>query len=148
MLSLQNRRLVSWGGEGAIRFWDLEGHPLAGGALDAHFGGVEGVLVLDNERLVSWGEADCAIRFWDLEGRLLPDGDPAAHLGGVKGVLVLQNGLLVSWDREGVICLWDRFGRLQSIPWLAPARLEIVTTVKNEVWLCLQGRPFRLVLDS
>ena len=55
MLALADR-LVSWGDEGGIRFWSLEGTPLPGGAADAHSGWVGGVLAL-GDRLVkvfSW----------------------------------------------------------------------------------------------
>jgi hypothetical protein len=59
-------RLVSWGRDGAVRFWSRDGAALPGGAADAHYGGVKGVLRV-GDRLVSWG-GDGAIRFWSLEG--------------------------------------------------------------------------------
>ena len=58
--------LVSWGGDGAIRFWSLAGEPHPGGVPKAHEGRVSRVLKLSNE-LVSWG-GDGAIRFWSLAG--------------------------------------------------------------------------------
>jgi hypothetical protein len=47
--------LVSWDGDGAIRLWDQQGKPLPGGAADAHPGGVNGVLGLNDDG-VSCGE--------------------------------------------------------------------------------------------
>jgi WD40 repeat protein len=59
-------RLVSWGDDGAILFWSLDGASLAGGAVDAHSGRVGGLLPV-SDQLVSWGD-DGAIRFWSLDG--------------------------------------------------------------------------------
>jgi hypothetical protein len=60
--------LVSWGSDGAIRFWTLAGEPRAGGDPAAHKDGVDGVRALA-DGLVSWG-GDYVIRRWD------PDGTP------------------------------------------------------------------------
>ena len=76
-------RLVSWGADGALRFWSLDGAALAGGATDAHFGEVWGVQVM-GDRLVSWGE-DGVFRFWSLDGSALPGGVIDAHRGGFGG---------------------------------------------------------------
>jgi hypothetical protein len=116
--------LVSWGGDGAIRFWSLAGEPRPGGdptahraarrGLDptAHEGGVLGVLALV-DGLVSWGH-DGAIRFWSLDGEPRPGGDPKAHEGEVWGVLALADGL-VSWGRDGVVHRSQHL-RLSSLP--------------------------------
>ena len=63
-------------------------HPTLLRSLDAHRGGVGGMLALD-ERLVSWGP-DGAIRLWSRDGMPLPGGGPDAHKGGVAGVLALD----------------------------------------------------------
>ena len=99
-------RLVSWGADGAIRFWDRDGAARPGGDSKAHVGRVEGLLALD-DRLVSWG-ADGAIRFWDRDGAARPGGDSKAHTGllGVRGVLALDDRL-VSWGADGAIRFWD-----------------------------------------
>src|ERR1700759_1035189 len=47
-------RLVSWGWDGALRFWSLEGGKLDGGAERAH-NAVMGILTLLDGRLVTWG---------------------------------------------------------------------------------------------
>jgi hypothetical protein len=104
--------LVSWGEDGAIRFWSRAGAPRAGGDPFAHEGGVLGVVALD-DGLVSWGY-DGAIRFWSRAGEPRAGGAPAAHKGGVSGggvlgVLALDDGL-VSWGYDGAIRFWSRAG--------------------------------------
>ncbi|MHC2371324.1 hypothetical protein ACVIQT_005972 [Bradyrhizobium diazoefficiens] len=59
--------LVSWGDDGAIRFWSLAGEPRLGGDARAHEGGVSGVLAL-TEGLLSWG-GDEVIRRWSRDGK-------------------------------------------------------------------------------
>jgi hypothetical protein len=100
-------RLVSWGRDGAIRFWTLAGEPLLGGDPAAHQGKVQGILALA-DGLVSWGW-DGAIRFWTLAGEPLTGGDPAAHQRQVWGVLALADGL-VSWGADGAIRFWTLAG--------------------------------------
>ena len=101
---------VSWGGDGTIRFWTLDGDPLPGSIAEAHPSNVKGVLPLE-DRLVSWG-ADGAIRFWTFDGDPLPGGDPNAHVGsmiGVNGILLLEDRL-ISWGHDGAIRLWNLDG--------------------------------------
>jgi hypothetical protein len=57
---------VSWGSDGAIRFWTLAGEPRPGGDPAAHQGGVGDVLALA-DGLVSWG-GDDVIRRWSPDG--------------------------------------------------------------------------------
>jgi hypothetical protein len=99
--------LVSWGRDGAIRFWSRAGEPRPGGPAAAHQGGVWGVLAL-GDRLVSWG-GDGAIRFWSYAGEPRPGGDPAAHQGSVEGALALGNRL-VNWSLEGSIRFFNPAG--------------------------------------
>jgi hypothetical protein len=58
--------LVSWGRDGAIRFWSLSGEPRPGGDPTAHQGGVRGLLAMA-DGLVSWGE-DNIVRRWRIDG--------------------------------------------------------------------------------
>ena len=95
--------------------------------------------------LVSWG-ADGAIRFWTLLGEPRPRGDPAAHWGGVAGVLALADGL-VSCGWDDVIRQWSPDGMPDSPAWIAPARLNIVTKVADDLWVGLLGRPHRRLLS-
>ena len=105
-----------------IRFWDRQGNPLPGDAIDAqsaHW--IEGVLAV-GDRLVSWGPYRAisdgqvswgpygAISFWDGQGNPLPGGVPHAHsTWGVIGVLAAGDRL-VSWGEDGAIRFWDRHG--------------------------------------
>ena len=107
--------LVSWGNDGAIRFWDSSGQPLPDhGDGHAHSGLVSGVMAF-GEGLVSWGWNDGAIRFWDAKGRRMPNhGDKRAHLDGVGGVIAYGDGL-VSWGwNDGAIRFWDATGQRLS----------------------------------
>jgi hypothetical protein len=99
--------LVSWGDDGAIRFWSLDGAPLPGGRSDAHSGFVWGVLPL-HDRLISWG-SDAMIRFWGIDGVPLPDRITNAHLGYHWDVLTLADRL-VCWGDDGSIRFWSLDG--------------------------------------
>ncbi len=98
--------LVSWGSDGAIRFWSYTGEPRPGGDSHAHEFVVRGVLPL-SDQLVSWG-SDGAIRFWSHTGESRAN-IPEAHEVPVEGVLALADGL-VSWDDDGAICFWSSAG--------------------------------------
>jgi WD40 repeat protein len=104
-------RLVSWGEDGAIRCWSLDGAALAGGASDAHASGVNGILPV-GDRLVSWG-GDGAIRFWSLNGAALAGGPADAHTGGVNGILPIDDRL-ISWGGDGAIRFWSFDGAALS----------------------------------
>jgi hypothetical protein len=80
-----------------------------------------------------------------LAGEPRPGGDPAAHRGGVGGVLALADGL-VSWGEDHVIRRWGLDGAHRGPAWIAPAPLEIVTKVNDDLWVGLIGRPHRLLL--
>ena len=109
---------MSWGADGAIRFWTLAGEPRPGGDPAAHRGEVGGIVALA-DGLVSWGSVsfdfrphesgDGAIRLWTLAGEPRPGRFPAVHGGGVRGVLALADGL-VSWGWDGAIRFWTVAG--------------------------------------
>ena len=100
-------RLVSWGEDGTIRFWSLDGTPLDGGAADAHSRSVSGVLPV-GDRLVSWG-GDGAIRFWSLDGIPMGGGAVGAHSRSVSGVLPVGDRLVI-WGYDGAIRFWSLDG--------------------------------------
>ena len=110
---------MSWGLEGAIRFWNQEGQTIQGGDPTAHPYGVEGTIGLENGR----GELGPRGRNPLLEpGRPVNPGggDPAAHPKGALGVHGLENGRLVSWGLDGAIRFWGQEG--QPIPGGRPRR--------------------------
>jgi hypothetical protein len=136
--------LVSWGRDGAIRFWTLAGEPRPGIARQAHPGGVWRVLALA-DGLVSWGQ-DGAIRFWTLAGEPRPGGEYAVRHGEVGGILALADGA-VSWGDGDIIRRWTPDGVPHGPPWIAPAPLDMVTKVADDLWVGLLGRPHRLLLN-
>jgi WD40 repeat protein len=153
MLALSDT-LVSCGGDGAIRFWSLAGEPRPGGDLEAHRGCVLGALSLP-DGLVSWGR-DGSIRFWSLTGEPRPGGDLKAHqtqsmrifgYRGVRAVFAIGDELL-SWGADDLIRRWGRDNTAKGPPWIAPAPLEMVTKVDNELWIGLLGRPHRLLRNE
>jgi hypothetical protein len=99
-------RIVSWGGDGAIRQWTFEGAaiPVDGGlrGFHAHVGGVAGALAITGG-LVSWGRD--AIRFWTLEDELRPVVGWMIEPGHINGMRALADRL-VSWDTGGAIRFW------------------------------------------
>jgi WD40 repeat protein len=104
-------RLVSWGKDGAIRFWSAAGERSSGGDDNAHASYVGGVLSL-GDRLVSWG-GDGAIRFWSAAGNRLPGGDDHAHIRSICGIVPFGERL-VSWDEDGAIRFWSAVGERLS----------------------------------
>jgi WD40 repeat protein len=100
-------RLVSWGGDGALRFWSLRGEPL-GSIERAHEDGVFGVHALPDDRLVSRG-GDGALRFWGLRGEPLASVE-RAHEDEVEGVLALPDDRLVSWGGDSALRFWSLRG--------------------------------------
>jgi hypothetical protein len=95
--------------------------------------------------LVSWGW-DGAIRFWSLAGEPRPGGDPKAHEGSVEDVWALADGL-VSLGRDEAIRFWSLAGEPTGSAWIAPANVEMVATVNDDLWVGLLGRPHRLLFD-
>jgi len=106
-------RLVSWGDEGGIRFWSLEGTPLPGGAADAHSDVVRGMLAL-GDCLVSYGQ-DGAIRFWSSEGNPL---DILVVPGGISGLYFRFDRLIAVgrtlWIYELARCTPERSAKAPS----------------------------------
>ncbi|GAA2888011.1 hypothetical protein GCM10010517_51920 [Streptosporangium fragile] len=107
-------RVVSGGGDGTIRIWDLDtGRQRA--ALTGHTGTVSSVAVTpDGSRVVSGG-GDGTIRIWDLEtGR--QRAMRADHGGWVYSVAVTPDGSRVVSGGHGPIWVWDlRSGRRRAM---------------------------------
>src|ERR1700736_3462075 len=58
-------RLLSWGRDGTVRFWSVEGAPI-GEALSAHDGGVAGATVLSNGCILTGGNEGAIL--WNADG--------------------------------------------------------------------------------
>lgn len=106
-------KIVSWGLDGALRFWSFTGELCTGGDLGAHKHGIDCVLKL-RDRLVSCGSA--TVRFWSLDGEPLPGGDSSADACREYSlrIFALPDGL-VSWDSARAIRVWDLDGQSRSL---------------------------------
>ncbi|MCJ2186233.1 WD40 repeat domain-containing protein [Novosphingobium beihaiensis] len=104
-------KLVSWGADGAIRFWDASGKLLTDEGEDrAHKAMSVGGVIAHGEGLVSCGGLG-SIRFWDASGKRLADkGDDCAHASSIGNVFAFGEGL-VSWGDRRAIRFWDASGK-------------------------------------
>ena len=72
--------------------------------LTRHDGDVNGAMVLDDGRVLSWS-SDGTLRIWDVatgEGRSL-----TGHHGSVRGADALPDGRALSWGDDGKLRTWD-----------------------------------------
>ena len=89
---------------------------------------------------------DGAIRFWNQQGESISGVIPP-HISAVLACSLLPDGRLVSCDHS-VIRFWDPKGVPKGDPWFAPVALDFVTVVGSNVWLFLQGRPYKLIINE
>jgi WD40 repeat protein len=97
---------VSWMHQGFITINDVEsGHELR--VWQAHPGGVLGLAVSDNGRILASGGEDRAIRLWEVpSGRQLAQWD--AHPASVTALAFKPGGMvLLSGAADGSLKLWD-----------------------------------------
>ncbi len=98
---LASGRLISWAGDGLLVIWDLRPN----GSLhevrrwqgygDSRYGGVKGIRVLEDQRILSWGADELKLSGPELAGKSRVFADP-----GVAGVAELKDGRLMTWSRE------------------------------------------------
>ena len=104
--------------------------------LRGHEVGLDGVLVLPGERVLTWGR-DGTLRWWRSDGaalkRVLAHDHPSDPGGdddtGVHGVLRLEDGRLLSWGVDRTAKLWRDDGSLietflRAETWVYPERLH------------------------
>jgi WD40 repeat protein len=90
--------------EKLLRIWDADtGECVA--VLDDETSWVEGALVLDDGRIVSW-HFDGELRLWDSESGCCT-ARFGRHAGRVAGGSVLPDGRMLSWSKDGTIRIWD-----------------------------------------
>jgi hypothetical protein len=99
--------LVSWGRDGAIRFWDQQGNPRPGGAPNAHLSGYPPGMVALADGLVEL-EGD-SIRFWDRQGNPRPRLARKGDYSWIYGAIALGDRA-VSWSSDGAIRFWNTQG--------------------------------------
>ena len=118
---LPDGSVLSWGGDGTLRVWDLTTRE--GRVLTSH-GSVRGALVLSDGSMLSWGD-DGTLRVWDLttrESRAL-----TGHEDSVGGVLVLSDGRVLSWSRDGTFRIWN----------LATGEGRVLTSHEDQIYKVL-----------
>ena len=75
--------------------------------LTGHECGVTGACILDEKRILSWGEYDSDLRIWDMDS-----GETLAVFGdseeGIEGALVLADGSILIWEKS--LAVWDNNG--------------------------------------
>ena len=108
-LVLADDRVLSWAhwswlltspsGDCSLRLWDgRTGASLA--VMEGHTSGIEGAVVLADNRVLSWSW-DCTLRLWDGQtGSLLAVMEE--HAGPVSGATVLADGRILSWACDGI----------------------------------------------
>jgi hypothetical protein len=99
-------RIVSGGGDGTVRLWQLDGSP-AGEPFKGHDDWVWSVAFSPKgDRIVSGG-GDGTVRLWQLDGS--PAGEPfKGHDGGVSSVAFSPKGdRIVSGGQDGTVRAWN-----------------------------------------
>jgi WD40 repeat protein len=127
-------RVLSWSKDRTLRIWGAKmGEPLAtmgkplvfgfwneddsvagngtsedssaGLAPTGHNSEIDGVLILNDGRVLSWS-VDGAFRLWDGQsGMLLVAME--GHPGRISGVNMMSDGRMLSWAEDGTLRLWD-----------------------------------------
>lgn len=104
-LVLPDGRVLSWGWDGTLRFWDLDGTPLQ--AVTAHSEAIRGAVPLA-AGLLTWSD-DATLRMWNHNGKCLAVLE--GHTGPVSGALLVDEGRIASWSQDGTVRLWDAHGK-------------------------------------
>ncbi|MCP5315606.1 MAG: TIR domain-containing protein [Chromatiaceae bacterium] len=136
-------------------------HELA--TLRGHTAGLDGVMALSGERMLTWGR-DGTLRWWGTDGTLLktvlahqnPTEPGSSEDTGVHGVLRLQDGRLLSWGVDKTARLWNDDGRfietfLDEPSWIRFERLDdgrIAALIGNEYRVWSPGLEPLIVLRS
>lgn len=110
-IPFSNGRIISWSWN-MLCLWDRDGVLLK--VLEGHSESIEGVLILKDERILSWSK-DKTLRLWDCEG--FPLKVLRGHTKCVGGALPLSDGRILSWsgsilgESDNTLRLWDSNGK-------------------------------------
>ncbi|MBG1265752.1 nSTAND1 domain-containing NTPase [Nostoc sp. WHI] len=114
-ISADGQTIVSGGGAGTVRLWNLQGLPLTE-PLRGYEGYVWSVAISpDGQTIVSSGD-DGTVGLWNLQG--LPLTEPLrGHEGDVNSVAISGNGqTIVSGGNDGTVRLWNLQGQTLAEP--------------------------------
>ena len=152
-LSADGASLVAGTSTGEIFLWRVADRTLML-ALQAHTGGVWGVVLSpDGQRLAS-GSGDGTLKLWDLpSGRLLAT--VHGHAGGIRGVALSPDGnLMAGGSEDGTVKLWEfpsgrllatlqgHSGGIRNVAWSGDGRLVASASFDGTVklWEIPSGR--------
>ncbi len=97
------RQVLSWGKDGMLLRWSIDGELLA--TWKGHKDWVDGVMLVDEDRALSWSKDKNAI-WWDVEaGKSLQKLE--GHAGWVRGAARLSTGEFLTWAGGGTMRVWD-----------------------------------------
>ena len=118
-ISANGQTIVSGGGDGTVRLWNLQGLPLAE-PISAHEGEIMSVAISADGQTIVSGGFDGTVRLWNLQGLLLAE-PLVDHQGRVSSVAISTDGqTIVSGGGDGTVWLWN----LQGLPLAEPIRAD------------------------
>ena len=109
LLQLPDGRIVWRSEKGKLRLWDINNGETILFKCNSH---VEGVLIINNDELISWSD-DNDIRLWKTDGTLLKVFK--GHSKRILEVAKLPNSQLLSWSLDDTMRLWHKDGRCIEI---------------------------------
>ncbi|MEH2359929.1 nSTAND1 domain-containing NTPase [Nostoc sp.] len=114
-ISADGQTIVSGGGDGTVRLWNLQGQTLAE-PLRGHEDSVKSVAIsADGQTIVSGGD-DGTVRLWNLQGQTLAE-PLRGHEGSVNSVAISADGqTIVSGGNDGTVRLWNLQGQTLAEP--------------------------------
>jgi tetratricopeptide (TPR) repeat protein len=130
--SPDSSRLISGGGDGALRLWDVSTHESIL-ALQGHQGRVTSVAFTpDGSRIVS-GSADGTVRVW--ESRLVHDADAALLVGRLRATLRFSSDVMARVRTDSTL---DPDVRTAALA-IAEARGDDPSALNDESWRTVKG---------
>lgn len=97
------QQVLSWGKDGLILRWSIDGELLA--TWKGHKDWVDGVMLVGEDRALSWSKDKNAIWWNTVEGKVIQKLE--GHAGWVRGATQLSTGEFLTWAGGGTIRVWD-----------------------------------------